>query len=120
MKIIGYSEDQAGEIPELPGLYAFYLDALSPKKVGLLGGDFTQRQLESARDSALARMKRIAKFMRHKEVHGKLGVIGQSSPLSTEYMVTVSEIAAIHVIDELQELPLQNRLELMMTHAPSF
>lgn len=101
-----YTDADFNEIPRTQGLYAFYLDTISPTKVGLLGdGNFGDHQLERAKNNLISRIRKLIVFMRSSAFGGTIKGEEQSLHISRQFQLKAQEIPPLSVIDYIELLP---------------
>lgn len=92
MFINAYSENNFENIPQTQGLYAFFLNAISPAKIGLVGNNvFTDDQLLRAKKVLLKKVKKLSSFYRSNKLLGAVSCVDKSQHISEKYIVTAIE-----------------------------
>ena len=100
MSLSFYSESNETDIPNAPGLYAFYLDMLSPAKIGLSGkGPFSKESLSAARDRLHARIRKRQHLLRHTKLSGELSEDKPGGHLNRVYIVQASASNELDAVD---------------------
>lgn len=106
--MIAYTDAEQAKIPRTQGLYAFYLDTISPTKVGLLGkGGFDADQLNRAKRNLVLRMNKMISFMRSSTLSGSLRTCEQSSHIAQLFQLQVQETPPLQVIDLIEQMPVE-------------
>lgn len=104
-----YSIDDVGNIPKNQGIYSFYLDLISPSKIGLIGsGDFDHLQLKRAKDLLLKKVTKYIKIARSDNLTGKMSETGKSDYITRMYSIIASGVSSQSFVDILSELPIEN------------
>jgi hypothetical protein len=106
--LIAYTDAEQSRIPRTQGIYAFYLDTISPAKVGLLGHDrFNTEQLTRAKKNLVLRMNKMISFMRSSELKGTLATGGQSPHIAQFFQLQAKEIPPLQLIDLIEQMPIK-------------
>jgi hypothetical protein len=104
-----YSIDDMCNIPKNQGIYSFYLDLISPSKIGLIGnGGFDPLQLKRAKDLLLKKVTKYIKIARSDKLTGEMREAGKSDYISRIYSVIASGVSSQSFVDILSELPVEN------------
>jgi hypothetical protein len=100
MSLDFYSESSETEIPNAPGLYAFYLDMLSPAKIGLGGrGPFMKEQLADARERLIVRVKRRQALIQQRRLFGELTEDKPGGHLRRVYSIEAEVCTDLEYVD---------------------
>lgn len=103
-----YADTEQANIPRTQGLYAFYLDTISPAKVGLLGRDrFDSEQLNRAKRNLILRMNKMISFMRTSSFSGTLGTSAQSPHIAQLFKLQAQEIPPLQVVELIEKMPIE-------------
>lgn len=101
-----FTESLASRIPRAQGLYAFYLDLVSPGKLGLNGrGPWSRQQLERAKDVLLLRVKKQIALLRSVRLSGEVRELEKRDHLALRVKILGEETWATSLLEELQALP---------------
>src|SRR5688572_10095343 len=95
MLVRTYSESTFGDIPLTQGMYAFYLDLVSPAKIGLLGaGPWQESQLQQARKLLQSRMRKQVAVLRSLSMTGQLVESDKRQHMTFHFQLVAKEIAS--------------------------
>lgn len=104
-----FSVNNADKIPKNQGLYAFYLDLISPSKIGLIGNDnFTDAQLKRAKELLLKRISKCINIVRSDRLSGELRETGKSDHITRRYSIFAEGISSEYITTVLSELPYEH------------
>jgi len=68
-----YEPFKEEKIPHKQGIYAFYINAVTKQKLGLLGkGPFSEQQLETARKLLISKLQKVMKLSMLNKLQGKI------------------------------------------------
>lgn len=102
-----FTDAEAKNIPRLQGVYAFFLDLISPAKIGLAGkGPWDESTLQRAKLSLLRRAERQMAVAHSTELQGLLGEVDKAGPLQAAYWMTAQKRGQFDSVQELERLEL--------------
>ena len=114
MEIRGFADGDSAGIPKTPGLYAFYLDALGPARVGLLTKThYPEEQLEKAKENTIIRVDKIMRFMRSLKATGAASSTAKSGMASTEFSIKIHECIPSSLLDDLRKMSVDDLLSYL-------
>ena len=103
-----YGEGEADFIPKKQGLYAFFLDLISPAKIGLAGrGPFSEDTLCRARASLLARVERHFNVLSAIPLEGLIRDGLRQQHLQATYLITATRHNQYDFRSDICGLPLE-------------
>lgn len=104
-----FSDGASDRIPASQGLYAFFLDLVSPAKIGLGGrGPWSDEVLLKAKRSLIEKVKLQAKAMNSIALSGVLREVEKGEHLRIAYSLTAVRSEFQHLIDEVRALPIES------------
>lgn len=102
-----FTDSQARDIPRLQGIYAFFLDLISPAKIGLAGkGPWDEVTLLKAKLSLLRRAHKQMAVAHSAELNGLLAETHKTGPLQAAYWMTAKKQSQFDSMQELEQLDL--------------
>lgn len=94
------------KIPRSQGIYAFYLDLISPVKLGLIGrGDFSEESIGKARITLKRRVKKLLSFVRSSKLSGRIVEESKAYHLSEIYNIQAIEEPPTSVLESIDNIP---------------
>jgi len=106
MKLKAFYESDCDNIPPSQGLYAFYLNAISPSKLGLVGNSsFSDDQLVRAKSLLISKLSKINSFYRSNVMSGTLIATEKSSSFNEKYILHAHEETPSNIIDLIKNIP---------------
>lgn len=107
MTFQSFSDSKALDIPRQQGVYAFFLNLVSPSKVGLAGkGPWSDDVLERARTALINRCRRQAEILCAFSMTGMVADRQRIEHLSPTLHISARPNVPTSFIQELGELPL--------------
>lgn len=107
MRFNTYTESTANQIPTTQGLYAFYLDLVSPAKIGLAGrGPWNETQLARAKLSLSRKTRQQIEVLRSMRATGELWETQKRDHLAFRLVITGEEVPSFGILEEIAALPL--------------
>lgn len=109
MIIQTFNLSSEGNIPKSQGIYAFFLNNISPGKVGLRGeGPYTDEQLEAARCSLISRVSSSMELFCTSNLSGSLVESDKAPHLRMDYKVVANSNINLDTIERLKNIELTN------------
>ena len=103
-----YKTANISEIPKSPGIYAFFLDLMSPAKIGLAGrGPWNQEKLELAKAALIGRAEIHAEIMHSISLKGELKDANKATHLGVAYTTEARKAKGFQPSKELANLSLE-------------
>ena len=100
-----FTDSEAKNIPRLQGVYAFFLDLISPAKIGLAGkGPWDEITLEKAKLSLLRRAQKQMTIAHSAELNGLLAESNKAGPLQVAYSMIAKKQGQFNSTQELEVL----------------
>ncbi|WP_250537621.1 MULTISPECIES: hypothetical protein [unclassified Caballeronia] len=102
-----FTDAEAKDIPRLQGVYAFFLDLISPAKIGLAGkGPWDQSTLQKAKVALVRRAQRHMSIAHSIELQGMLAEADKTGPLQAAYSISARKKTSFTSAHELEQLAL--------------
>ncbi|WP_157652672.1 hypothetical protein [Burkholderia ubonensis] len=99
------------EIPESPGFYAFYLNVMTPQKVGLIGN---RPALADERDvvgrNIVNRLGRVLKLFRNQKYKGMISTGQRGKHIVHRLVLDASEQAPVEIFEDVEKLNAEDQL----------
>lgn len=117
-----YRESEFQDIPELPGLYAFYVDLVGPGNCGLRSGDrVTSRNFDSIAANFDYRLKRLGKIFRQLELTGHIQEVDKLSSLKRSFSLRGNEnTPTLSEVKEIAKDPVELEAILLASKHATF
>lgn len=97
-----FADSISREIPKQQGVYAFFLDLISPGKIGLAGkGPWSEAILERARASLLRRIRLQSQVFCAVELTGNLAQSDKFGPVQTSFSLNARKAQSIDLAEEI-------------------
>jgi hypothetical protein len=104
--LTSYDDSLSMKIPKLPGLYAFYLDLISPAKLGLLGREgFSDDQLERAKKDLVKRVRKSIDLLHKIRMLGGLKIIDKKAHYPFRFKLLAEQVPSLDYISQIEALP---------------
>lgn len=100
-----FADSTSRDIPKQQGVYAFFLDLISPGKIGLAGkGPWSPAILERARASLLRRIRLQAQVFCAVELAGALEQADKFGPVQALYSLNAKKTQSIDLAEEISDI----------------
>jgi hypothetical protein len=107
MQFKTFTDANSREIPRMQGIYAFFLDLVSPSKIGLAGrGPWEPGTLEKSKAALIRRVERQLSICNLAELSGSMAECEKSGPLQITYLISAKKQSRFSPV-ELDQLPLE-------------
>jgi hypothetical protein len=104
-----FTDSSSQRIPRRQGMYAFFLDLVSPAKIGLAGkGPWDEATLKLAKSSLLRRIEKQMAVVHSVDLAGLLVQPTKFGPLQTAFSMNARKKSQFDVAAELKELSLSS------------
>jgi len=105
--LITYSVDNMSLIPKNQGIYAFYINMISPAKIGLIGNEgFSNDELLNAKKLLIRRFKKYLAFIRSDKLVGNLVEEGKAEHVSRKYSIIANGYTSSGSLEKMMALSL--------------
>jgi hypothetical protein len=115
MQLTVYKNSEERLIPKGQGIYAFFLDLMSPAKIGLVGqSGFTEAQLTTARDSLHRRVEKALRIYRSSQLEGEIRELKKGTHFAKFFRMQAEEMAPLRVLEDLAGMRPQQLMSYLM------
>jgi hypothetical protein len=102
-----FADARRDEIPRQQGVYAFFLDLVSPGKIGLAGrGPWSEETLALAKEALLRRLRLQLQVFSSVELTGSLEQADKYGPVRAVYAMTAAKLQTSEVAEGVERLPI--------------
>lgn len=102
-----FEESNSNQIPAQQGLYAFFIDSISPSKIGLQGiGPWSTESLEKAKATLIDRCQKQIQILNSLELNGLIGETEKDRHLQISYAINAYQKSDTDLIEEIENIPL--------------
>lgn len=107
MELFSLSNEQ--DIPNVQGIYAFYLNCITPTKLGLLGTKaFSEKQLIKAKEKLVKKIGKIILFQRSNFLKGEVCTVNKNRYLAEKFVIEACEAPPLDFLEEIERLDVKH------------